>query len=256
MELLEDLAAKGHTVILITHDQEVAAHAERIIEFRDGEVVSDSGSKPENVNPKNNAKLRELFLSRKASSLIAGTSEAIRMALRSLKANIFRTMLTLLGIVIGVSSVVAMLAIGEGARQNIIQIMNQLGTNVITVRPERLPGSFRSMPSTLTVDDATAVGSNVPNIVAAIPQMQSRNMSVRFGRNDTDITVVATTEEMPEVESWPLAQGVFFLIQIVKISPVLQYWVLKLDQIFSRWSGSAWRIYFNRQYSISGDRVS
>jgi macrolide transport system ATP-binding/permease protein len=210
MELLEDLAAKGHTVILITHDQEVANHAERIIEFRDGEIVSDTNSRPENVDPKNNAKLRELFLSRKATSSLAGTGEAIRMALRSLKANIFRTMLTLLGIVIGVSSVVAMLAIGEGAQQDIIQIMNQLGTNVITVRPERLPGSFRSMPSTLTVDDAAALGSNVPNIVAAIPQMQSRNMSVRFGRNDTQTSLVATTGDMPEVESWPLAQGVFF----------------------------------------------
>lgn len=210
MELLEDLAARGHTVILITHDQEVADHAERIIEFCDGEIVSDSGSKPENVDPKNNAKLRELFLSRKATSSLAGTGEAIRMALRSLKANIFRTMLTLLGIVIGVSSVVAMLAIGEGAQQDIIQIMNQLGTNVITVRPERLPGSFRSMPSTLTIEDAAALGSNVPNIVAAIPQMQSRNTSVRFGRNDTQTSVVATTGDMPEVESWPLAQGVFF----------------------------------------------
>jgi macrolide transport system ATP-binding/permease protein len=210
MELLEDLAAKGHTVILITHDQEVAAHADRIIEFRDGEIVSDSGPKAESIDSKNNARLRELFMSRRASSLLAGTSEAIRMALRSLKANIFRTMLTLLGIVIGVSSVVAMLAIGEGAQQEIIQIMNQLGTNVITVRPERLPGSFRSMPSTLTQEDAAAVGANVPNIVAAIPQMQNRNSNVRFGRNDTQTSVVATTGDMPAVESWPLAEGVFF----------------------------------------------
>tara|TARA_R110000824_G_scaffold7892_4_gene35827 strand:+ start:51450 stop:53489 length:2040 start_codon:yes stop_codon:yes gene_type:complete len=210
MELLEDLAHKGHTVILITHDQEVAAHAERIIEFRDGEVVSDSGPKPQHVDSKNNARLRELFMSRKASSSMAGTAEAIRMAFRSLKANIFRTMLTLLGIVIGVSSVVAMLAIGEGAQQEIIQIMNQLGTNVMTVRPERLPGSFRSMPSTLTLEDAESVQNNIPNIIAAIPQMQSRNTPVRFGRNDTQTSVVATTGSMPEVESWPLAQGVFF----------------------------------------------
>ena len=103
-----------------------------------------------------------------------------------------------------------MLAIGEGAQQEIIQIMNQLGTNVMTVRPERLPGSFRSMPSTLTLEDAEAVQQNIPNIIAAIPQMQSRNTPVRFGRNDTQTSVVATTGSMPEVESWPLAQGVFF----------------------------------------------
>ncbi len=210
MALLEDLARKGHTVILITHDQEVAEHADRIIEFRDGEIISDSGPKPANVDSKNNAKLRDMFMSRKALSMFAGVGEAIRMALRSLKANVFRTMLTLLGIVIGVSSVVAMLAIGEGAQQDIIQIMNQLGTNVMTIRPQRLPGSFRSMPSTLTKEDALGVQENIPNVVAAIPQMQARNTTVRFGRNDTQTSIVATSEVMPTVESWPMAQGVFF----------------------------------------------
>ncbi len=191
MALLEELAEKGHTVILITHDQEVAQHAGRIIEFRDGEVISDTGPKPEHVNPKNNAKLRELFLSRKASPMLASLGEAVRMAFRSLRANIFRTMLTLLGIVIGVSSVVAMLAIGEGAQQNIIAIMNQMGTNVMTISPERQPGSFRRLPSTLTMDDASAIQQNIPNIEAAIPQMQSRNTTVRFGRNDTDTSIVS-----------------------------------------------------------------
>jgi len=210
MALLEELAEKGHTVILITHDQEVAQHAGRIIEFRDGEVVSDTGPKPEHVNPKNNAKLRELFLSRKTSPMLASLGEAVRMAFRSLRANIFRTMLTLLGIVIGVSSVVAMLAIGEGAQQNIIAIMNQMGTNVMTISPERQPGSFRRLPSTLTMDDASAIQQNIPNIQAAIPQMQSRNTTVRFGRNDTDTSIVATTQAMPEVESWAMAQGIFF----------------------------------------------
>ena len=210
MELLEDLASKGHTVILISHDQEVAAHADRIVEFRDGEIIGDSGLEAANVNSENNAKLRELYMSRKASSMMAGTGEAIRMAVRSLKANIFRTMLTLLGIVIGVSSVVTMLAIGEGAQQEIIQIMNQLGTNIVTVRPERLSGSYRSMPSTLTLEDAAGVRANIPNIVAAIPQMRRQSENVRFGRNDTQTSVVGTTGDMPEVESWPLAQGVFF----------------------------------------------
>ncbi len=213
MALLEDLAARGHTVILITHDQEVAAHAERIIEFRDGEVISDSGPKAEHVNARNNGKLRDIFMSRKASPMLSGMGEAVRMAFRSLKANIFRTMLTLLGIVIGVSSVVAMLAIGEGAQQDILAIMNQMGTNVMTVRPERLPGSFRRLPSTLTLDDAQQVEANIPNIVAAIPQMQSRSSTIRYGRNDSESSVIATTGAMPEVESWPLAQGVFFTDQ-------------------------------------------
>ena len=114
MALLESLAREGHTVILITHDSDVAAHADRIIEFRDGSIISDSGPAEGAVDPAKNRELRDLFLSRKITSPLAGIGEAIRMALRSLKANIFRTVLTLLGIVIGVASVVAMLAIGEG----------------------------------------------------------------------------------------------------------------------------------------------
>ncbi len=58
------------------------------------------------------------------------------MATRALKANIFRTVLTLLGIVIGVSSVVAMLAIGEGAKQRVVQQIGSMGTNLLVVRPQ------------------------------------------------------------------------------------------------------------------------
>ncbi len=59
----------------------------------------------------------------------------MRMALRALRANVFRTMLTLLGIVIGVGSVVAMLAIGEGAKQQVMQQIGAMGTNLLLMRP-------------------------------------------------------------------------------------------------------------------------
>ena len=97
MALLENLARDGHTVILITHDNEVASHADRVIEFRDGEIINDSGHAEGVIDPKQNKTLRDLFLSRKVASPMAGIGESIRMALRSLKANIFRTILTLVG---------------------------------------------------------------------------------------------------------------------------------------------------------------
>ena len=121
MALLEGLARKGHTVLLITHDQEVASHADRIVEFTDGSVVRDSGRSSDAIDPKRNAELAELFMSRRSSSLFGGFGEAIRMAMSSLHANLFRTVLTLLGIVIGVASVVAMLAIGEGVQASVVQ---------------------------------------------------------------------------------------------------------------------------------------
>src|SRR5688572_13455219 len=137
MALLETLARRGHTVILITHDQEVARHADRVVEFSDGRVVRDSGRKPDAIDPKRNAELATLFMSRRASTLFGGFGEAIRMAMSSLHANLFRTVLTLLGIVIGVASVVAMLAIGEGVQSGVIQRIAAIGTNMLVLQPAR-----------------------------------------------------------------------------------------------------------------------
>lgn len=209
MALLESLARDGHTVILITHDNEVASHADRVIEFRDGEIINDSGHAEGVIDPKQNKTLRDLFLSRKVASPMAGIGESIRMAMRSLKANIFRTILTLLGIVIGVASVVAMLAIGEGARQDIVDRISSIGTNRLTLQPARVPGQRRSLPSTLTLEDADAVGQELPNILGAMPELQS-NYTVRYQRLDYSTQVTATTENMPDLSAWPLAKGIFF----------------------------------------------
>ena len=209
MALLESLARDGHTVILITHDNEVASHADRVIEFRDGEIIKDSGHAEGVVDPKQNKTLRDLFLSRKVASPMAGIGESIRMAMRSLKANIFRTILTLLGIVIGVASVVAMLAIGEGARQDIVDRISSIGTNRLTLQPARVPGQRRSLPSTLKLEDADAISQEMPNILGAMPELQS-NYTVRYQRLDYSTQVTATTETMPDLSAWPLSRGIFF----------------------------------------------
>jgi macrolide transport system ATP-binding/permease protein len=209
MALLENLAREGHTVILITHDNEVAAHADRVIEFRDGNIINDTGHIEGAVNAKQNKQLRDLFLSRKAASSLAGVSEAIRMALRSLKANVFRTILTLLGIVIGVASVVAMLAIGEGARQDIVDRISSIGTNMLNLQPARMEGQRRNMPSTLTYEDADAIMDGVSNIIGASPELQG-NYTIRFQRQDHSAQVSATSHLVPEIRNWPMAEGVFF----------------------------------------------
>src|SRR5690606_2118039 len=209
MALLEDLARKGHTVILITHDPNIAAHADRVIEFRDGQVIRDSGHREGTIDPKQNAKLRELFMSRKASSMMAGTGEGIRMALRSLHANTFRTFLTLLGIVIGVASVVTMLAIGEGAAQDIVERISSIGTDVLQLQPARAEGQRRNMPSTLTFEDADAILEGVPNVAYTLPELQGQQ-TVRWGRQDYRSNITATSDSLPEARNWPLARGVFF----------------------------------------------
>ncbi|MEK9877289.1 MAG: MacB family efflux pump subunit [Betaproteobacteria bacterium] len=209
LALLKKLSEEGKTVILITHDKQIASYANRIISIKDGEIVGDEDRNTSKQAVQDNND--ELIQSDSHKLVILSSiKEAYRMAISSLRSNLFRTILTLLGIVIGVSSVVTLMAVGEGAQQNIIRVMEQLGTNVLTLRPERLPNSRRNMPSTLTVSDAQRISNEVPNVIAAIPQKQLGNATVRFGGLDTNTTVVATTENMPTVNSWSLSQGIFF----------------------------------------------
>jgi macrolide transport system ATP-binding/permease protein len=212
MDLLKGLAKKGHTVILITHDSNVASNADRIIEFQDGKIIEDSGHATGAVDPAKNKMLRELFMSRKTSSLIGGLNEAVRMAFRSLIANAFRTFLTLLGIVIGVAAVVALLAIGEGAESDIVSRISSIGTNVLNLQPQRAEGQRRDMPSRLSFEDAEQIRLNVPNVAYTLPKVEG-GQTMRFGGEDHRADVTATTHWLPEAKNWPLARGVFFTEQ-------------------------------------------
>ena len=209
MALLKDLARQGHTVILITHDANVAAHANRVIELKDGEIIRDSGE-PQNTQRAFATPIDVSHLG--ASSRIAifsGFRESLRMAMRALRANVFRTVLTLLGIVIGVGSVVAMLAIGEGAKQEVIAQIGKMGTNLLSIRPQvRNARGYNGPIATLTPEDATAIGA-IPNVVDVMPDIQGNN-TVRFGDIDYQTTVTATTPVLTKIRSWSVSRGAFF----------------------------------------------
>lgn len=213
MALLEELARLGHTVILITHDAEVADHADRTIEFRDGEVLNDSGYQPSKkaVSSDNKVDLTKIDEANTSKAMISGAGEALRMGLRSLMANVFRTVLTLLGIVIGVASVVAMLAIGEGAQQDIIDRISSLGVNMLTISPQNRgrPGQRGGSAATLTIEDAKLVPDSISNVQYVLPEIRS-NATVRLGNLDYQTTVTGTGENLPEARAWPLSEGVFF----------------------------------------------
>src|SRR5690606_22277486 len=196
-------------VIIITHDPSLAEQADRVVEFREGKVIGDRVLVAQQKTEGSNSKLRDLFMSRRVASPLAGVSEAIRMALRSLTANTFRTFLTLLGIVIGVASVVAMLAIGEGAQREIVDRISAVGTNMLNVQARRPDGQRGPAPSTLTFEDADAIAEGVPNVLGTLPEIQG-SYTVRYGRQDYQSTVTSTSANMPEIRNWPLAQGVFF----------------------------------------------
>ena len=201
--LLEDLASRGHTVILITHDSNVAAHAHRVIELRDGEVVSDTGTRQAGA-----ARANEILPAESdGQSLFAGLGESCAMALRALKVNFFRTILTLLGIVIGVGSVVTMLAMGEGAKQRVVDQIGSMGTNLIVIRPLR--GRDAGDRVLLTPGDAEAIGE-LPNVVTSMPDVSGEH-NVRYSNIDyRPEDIIATTTDLPFTRNWDLAQGAFF----------------------------------------------
>jgi macrolide transport system ATP-binding/permease protein len=215
MRLLHDLNAQGHTILLITHDHDVAAQANRIIELKDGDIVSDRPVEHAEpvaapAQPKRPERLR------KTGFAPFDVLEAGRMALQALRSNLLRTLLTLLGIIIGVASVVAMLAIGDGAKQSVLDRINSMGSNLLLIRPGA-PNIRQSggVTATLTAEDAEAISAEVGNILASVPEYTG-NVTVRTGARDYVTQVNATTAPFPVAREWPVAEGIFFSEQDVK----------------------------------------
>ncbi|MCW7754043.1 MacB family efflux pump subunit [Desulfobotulus sp. H1] len=202
MRLLGELSERGHTLILITHEKEVAAHAHRIIEIRDGHILSDPGSVP------GAAAMPERVISGEESSFLSELAEATLTALRSLKSNIFRTILTLLGIVIGVASVIALMGIGDGARQAVVERISSMGSNLLTVRPGAPNMRGRGDIATLVWDDVRAIGE-LDNVLAAVPE-QSGSVTLRYGRMDHRAEINGTSWNYVVARTWSPSVGTFF----------------------------------------------
>lgn len=207
MRLLKQLAEQGHTVILITHAPEVAAHAQRVIEIRDGHVVSDPG--PQTGGAREAAARAWAPRATGSAGMLADVLEATKTALRALRANLFRSILTLLGIVIGVASVIAMLAIGDGAKQVVIDRISAMGSNLLLVRPGAPNQRGFNSTATLVLSDVQAIDKEVPNVLAAIPE-QNSSATLRFGGADYSSSVTGTSAKFPLARQWPVASGSFF----------------------------------------------
>jgi macrolide transport system ATP-binding/permease protein len=205
LALLKQLHAEGRTIILITHAENVAQHASRIVRIQDGRIVEDSGAA--RAASAAVAANDEYGLSR-GVTLTASIQEALATAWRSLRVNLFRTVLTLLGIIIGVAAVVAMLAVGEGSRQKVLDRISSFGTNLMLIRPGAAGIRNAGDIATLVPEDAAAIKA-LPNIEAALPERSSR-MTVRFGSIDYQTSVQGTGEDFPKARDWAVAEGQFF----------------------------------------------
>ena len=203
LALLKRLNAEGRTVILITHDPGIAAHADRTIELRDGRVVSDEASGTDH-EPR---PLPAALGIRRAQGLAGEVSEAVKMALRSMRSNLFRTALTLLGVVIGVAAVIAMLAIGDGSKQDVLDRIAAMGSNQLSVRPGF--SGFRGAGdiATLTPEDAEAIRA-LPDVALVSPE-RSGSYVLRAGSLDYRSQVQGVWPDFQALRDWPMARGSF-----------------------------------------------
>jgi len=205
LALLKQLHAEGRTIILITHAENVAQHASRIVRIQDGRILEDTGVDRHETG---GSMAHENYDLSRGVGLTAGVQEALVTAWRSLRVNIFRTVLTLLGIIIGVGAVVAMLAVGEGSRQKVLDRITSFGTNLMLIRPGAAGIRSAGDIATLVPEDAAAIKA-LPNIEAALPERNGR-MTVRFGSVDYQTSVQGTGEDFPRARDWPVAEGQFF----------------------------------------------
>jgi len=205
MALLGQLHREGRTLVVITHDADVAAHADRVVHIADGRIVDDQPASTANpAAPAGTAPAG-------AGSVLPEVGEAVKVALRSLRVNLLRTALTLLGIVIGVASVIAMLAVGEGSRRDIIEQISAMGTNLLVVRPGAPGIRGGGDVVTLTPADAEALAA-LPDVARVLPTRSAR-YTVRVGAVDYATTIQGVGPELPTLRNWPVAQGGFFTLR-------------------------------------------
>ena len=277
MQQLDELAAAGHTLILITHDPAVAARARRIISMADGRIVGDvtapvdgkvhplpetgravaddslpvrhadapvqhadapihkdgrpcaevpteapaevpadapteapadlpplRGRGREPAPAGHPAQDLPVLRGRGRLPLLADLPEILRSAWRVMRLNRLRTGLTLLGIIIGVASVIVMLAVGQGSQEKVLAEMQTFGLRTIYIFREWL--SDTQQARALSMADVAAV-QQVPNVEQASPVIDQNGIIVRHGNRTLRTNLSATTRHFAQALNWPVSQG-------------------------------------------------
>ncbi|WIY51974.1 MacB family efflux pump subunit [Devosia sp. YIM 151766] len=203
MALLRELHADGHTIILVTHDPLIAAQAERVIEISDGEIIADR------MNTESTQAVKAPVSVKQAASWRRGfdrMGEALNMALRAMGAHKLRTFLTMLGIIIGIASVVAVVALGQGSQQAVLENISSIGTNTINVYPGSGFGDMRSgRVRTLKPSDAEALAEE-PYADSVTPQV-SASATARYRNTASNASITGVGVDYFQVNGRSFTAG-------------------------------------------------
>ncbi|WP_019221088.1 MacB family efflux pump subunit [Bartonella senegalensis] len=214
LRILDELHQEGRTIIMVTHDMQVAERADRIIEISDGEIIADKFSKGVKTKiARQSLQEQQNLKDQKPLGFFRSFAERFReafvMALLAMNAHRMRTFLTMLGVIIGIGAIIAMVALGTGTREKILENFKSLGSNTLTI----LPGTSLSDPqaekiTSLVEADAEAL-SKLPYVSGVTPQI-SASSTIRFGSVEADAVIAGVGEQYFQTQGLKAVQGQLF----------------------------------------------
>lgn len=212
--ILDELHQEGRTIIIVTHDMQVAKRADRIIEISDGEIISDKLSKGKktktSVQPlQEKRNLKDQKTLGFFRSFVERFREAFIMALLAMNAHRMRTFLTMLGVIIGIGAIIAMVALGNGTREKILENFKSLGSNTLTIFPGKSFSDPQAEKITSLVEADAEALSDLPYVAGVTPQI-SANSTVRFGSVEVNAMITGVGEQFFQTQGLKAVQGQLF----------------------------------------------
>ena len=202
MQIIKELNQAGHTIIMVTHDKQIASWASRVIEISDGRIINDSKTE-QSLNKLNNPKTQHASdLSRLKDRFV----ESFNMSISAIKAHKLRSFLTMLGIIIGISSVICVVALARGSQENILEGINKMGVSTITIFPGRGFGDRGSAKrKNFSIEDINILES-LEFVDNAMPRTSSSGTLI-YANTSSGASVRAGTEMILKISSVELKSG-------------------------------------------------
>ncbi|MDD5530770.1 MAG: ABC transporter permease [bacterium] len=213
IEIISELNKKGITIILITHDEKVGSAARRIVKIQDGQILEDKEVPKDGKEQKTNLSVTKKDYKKPSfSSPLNRIKESLSMSLSSLVATKLRSFLTMLGIIIGVGSVIMMIALGQGASSQVTDRIKSMGSNLLIISPGAAnQGGIRQgggSSVTLVNEDVEAIKRNCFSALKVCPSF-SRGATVVYKNQNNSTTVEGTTADYPEINNFQVETGSF-----------------------------------------------